>query len=129
MLHLNRHVRHAPSKRNSKRKKASDIWPFIDKVFEDGQEKRHCRLCRELHAHDSQKPLQVFSKDTSTGTLRAHLSREHLGAWITACDELNIKIGGKDVQRLVERYRAETGGCRHRDGGWHSTTTPASIFD
>jgi hypothetical protein len=61
------------------------------------------------HAHKSNPSYDIakFSTTTGTGTLRKHLSGEHIEEWVTGCDDLNIKITAKGALPAVREFRAE----------------------
>jgi hypothetical protein len=44
---------------------------------------------------------------TGTGSLRKHLSGEHIEEWVTSCDDLGIKITAKGALPAVCKFCAE----------------------
>lgn len=51
--------------------------------------------------------LVDFSLTTSTSVLRRHLFENHLDLWITACDDMKIKITAKEALPVIEAHRQE----------------------
>lgn len=50
----------------------------------------------------------MFAVTTGTGSLRKHLSGEHIEEWVTSCDDLGIKITAEGALPAVREFHAET---------------------
>jgi hypothetical protein len=44
---------------------------------------------------------------TGTGSLKKHLSGEHIEEWVTSCDDLGIKITAEGALPAVREFRVE----------------------
>jgi hypothetical protein len=64
---------------------------------------RHIATTKPAHK------ITKFGASSATSTLRRHLAEEHLYLWVSGCDNLNIKIQAKTVQKAVDEYRKARG--------------------
>lgn len=62
-------------------------------------------MIRQAHAVDDDHTIAGFGSTTGTGTLQRHLFENHIDAWVTACDNLNIEITAQEAQDAIEKYR------------------------
>jgi len=53
------------------------------------------------HKHD----VVSFADHTSISNVRRHLFKHHIGDWVKACDDLQIKIYGTNARLAVQRFK------------------------
>ncbi|KAK0485399.1 hypothetical protein EDD18DRAFT_1111546 [Armillaria luteobubalina] len=95
-------IRQTVSKRGHR---AEDIWTF----FETKEDRRCCRFCLCQKEVGKSVPFHEYG-GKGTDSLRSHLICHHGDEWITACDELKIKISAKNAREAVWAYREKNPG-------------------
>lgn len=56
------------------------------------------------------KKSKRYSSSTGTSVLRRHLLKSHLDAWVKACDDQKLSIGGEEARGIVADYHQQRSG-------------------
>ncbi|KIJ48244.1 hypothetical protein M422DRAFT_66368 [Sphaerobolus stellatus SS14] len=76
-----------------KQGRAKDVWFFFAKSPKSFN--TFCRLC-----HRRKNPAGIYARSTSTGVLRGHLTKAHLGEYLEACQKYGWKATGAAKELL-----------------------------
>ena len=59
---------------------------------------------RNAHNTDPKHHVSTFRVTSSTSSIRKHLYNEHIGEWVSSCDNLNISITAAGAKAAARRY-------------------------
>jgi len=61
-------------------------------------------IYRDLYEDNPTAKVHPYSMTTATGSLRSHLSKNHLQEWVTECQRLKIDLRGKEGEEAFAKF-------------------------